>query len=341
LGRNVWNPCSQGHIYEQGNGRGNENMGDEVRKLVIVGSGPAGLTAAIYGSRAALDPLVFMGTKYGGQLMVTSEVENFPGFPDPVLGPDLMERMKAQAQRLGAELMQEDVIKVNFRAYPFEVYTESGRVRALSVIVATGANPRRLNLASEAKLMGKGVSNCAVCDAFFFRGKKVAVVGGGDTAVEEATFLTKFATSVQVIHRRSELRASAVLQKEAFTDPKISFVWDTVVTEVLGDGKVRGVRTKNLKTGREGELEIDGLFVAIGYDPNTDIFRGQIELDEKGYIKVRNETETDVPGVFVAGDAHDFRYRQAITAAADGCKALLDAEKFVKQKAEAATVSQR
>ncbi|HYC12398.1 MAG TPA: thioredoxin-disulfide reductase [Nitrososphaerales archaeon] len=316
-------------------------MREETRKLVIIGSGPAGLTAAIYGSRAALDPVVFMGTKYGGQLMVTSEVENFPGFPDPVLGPDLMERMKSQAQRLGAELIQEDVVKVNFRTYPFEVYTGSGMTKALSVVVATGANPKRLNLASEAKLMGKGVSNCAVCDAFFFRGKKVAVVGGGDTAIEEASFLTKFATSVQVIHRRAELRASAALQKEAFSNPKISFIWDTVVTEVLGDGKVRGVMTRNLKTGKEGELEVDGLFVAIGYDPNTEVFRGQVELDGKGYVKVRNETETSVPGVFAAGDAHDFRYRQAITAAADGCRALLDAEKFVKQRAEAATVSQR
>ena len=316
-------------------------MKEGIRKLVIIGSGPAGLTAAIYGCRAALDPVVFMGTKYGGQLMVTSEVENFPGFPDPVLGPDLMERMKSQAQRLGAELIQDDVVKVDFRTYPFEVYTSSAEVKALSVILATGANPRRLNLASETKLMGKGVSNCAVCDAFFFKGKKVAVVGGGDTAVEEAAFLTKFASSVQIIHRRDELRASAMLKKEAMANPKIGFVWDTVVTDVLGDGKVKGVRTRNLKTGQEGELEVDGLFVAIGYDPNTEVFRGQVELDEKGYIRVRNETETSVPGVFAAGDAHDFRYRQAITAAADGCKALLDAEKFVKQKAEAPTVSQR
>ncbi|HME18919.1 MAG TPA: thioredoxin-disulfide reductase [Nitrososphaerales archaeon] len=316
-------------------------MKEGIRKLVIIGSGPAGLTAAIYGCRAALDPVVFMGTKYGGQLMVTSEVENFPGFPDPVLGPDLMERMKSQAQRLGAELIQDDVVKVDFRTYPFEVYTSSAEVKALSVILATGANPRRLNLASETKLMGKGVSNCAVCDAFFFKGKKVAVVGGGDTAVEEAAFLTKFASSVQIIHRRDELRASAMLKKEAMANPKIGFVWDTVVTDVLGDGKVKGVRTRNLKTGQEGELEVDGLFVAIGYDPNTEVFRGQVELDEKGYIRVRNETETSVPGVFAAGDAHDFRYRQAITAAADGCKALLDAEKFVKQKAEPPTVSQR
>jgi thioredoxin reductase (NADPH) len=311
---------------------------EKVEKLVIIGSGPAGLTAAIYGCRADLQPLVFMGTKYGGQLMLTSEVENFPGFPDPVLGPDLIMKMKSQAERLGTRLVQEDVVKVNFKTYPFEIYTDSGVTKALSVILATGANPRRLNLESEMRLMGKGVSNCAVCDAFFFRGKKVAVVGGGDTAMEEATFLTKFATSVQVIHRRDKLRASAALQKEATKNPKISFVWDTAVTDVIGDRKVEGVRTKNLKTGKDHEIEVDGLFVAIGYDPNTEIFRGQIQLDSKGYAVV-NGTESSVPGVFVAGDVHDFRYRQAITAAADGCKALLDAEKFVKQKLELKAVS--
>ena len=313
-------------------------MEDSVEKLVIIGSGPAGLTAAIYGCRADLQPLVLMGTKYGGQLMLTSDVENFPGFPDPVLGPDLIMKMKSQAERLGARLVQEDVVKVNFKTYPFEIYTDSGVTKALSVILATGANPRRLNLESEMRLMGKGVSNCAVCDAFFFRGKKVAVVGGGDTAMEEATFLTKFATSVQVIHRRDQLRASAALRKEASDNPKISFVWDTTVTDVIGEKKVEGIRTKNLKTGKEEEIKVDGLFVAIGYDPNTEIFRGQIQLDSKGYAVV-NGTESSVPGVFVAGDVHDFRYRQAITAAADGCKALLDAEKFVKQKLELKAVS--
>lgn len=311
-----------------------ENMGDKVEKLVVIGSGPAGLTAAIYGCRADLDPLVYMGTKYGGQLMLTSEVENFPGFPDPVLGPDLIARMKAQAERLGARLIQEDVVRVNFKTFPFEVYTDSGVSKALSVIIATGANPRRLNLQSEMRLMGKGVSNCAVCDGFFFRGKKVAVVGGGDTAMEEATFLSKFASSVQVIHRRSELRASAALRKEALANPKISFVWDSAVVEVLGVGKVQGVKVKNLKTGGESELQVDGLFVAIGYEPSTEVFRGQVDLDPKGYVSLKNGTESSVPGVFVAGDVHDFRYRQAITAAADGCKALLDAEKFVKHKLE-------
>ncbi len=314
-------------------------MDKKTEKLVIIGSGPAGLTAAIYGCRADLDPLVFMGTKYGGQLMITSEVENFPGFPDPVLGPDLMMRMKSQAERLGARLVQEDVVRVNFKAYPFEIFTDSGVTKALAVIIATGANPRRLNLQSEMKLMGKGVSNCAVCDGFFFRGKKVAVVGGGDTAMEEATFLSKFASSVQVIHRRSELRASAALQKEAFANPKISFIWDSAVTDVVGDAKVQGVKLRNLKTGAENELQVDGLFVAIGYDPSTEIFRGQVELDAKGYAVIKKETESSVPGVFVAGDVHDFRYRQAVTAAADGCKALLDADKFVKQKLEVEVAS--
>ncbi len=316
-------------------------MEANVEKLVIIGSGPAGLTAAIYGCRADLSPLVFMGTKYGGQLMVTSEVENFPGFPDPVMGPDLMERMRTQAERLGARLVQDDVVGVNFKTYPFEVRTPNQTVRALSVILATGANPRRLNLDSEMRLMGKGVSNCAVCDGFFFRGKKVAVVGGGDTAMEEATFLSKFASTVQVIHRRNELRASAALQKEAMGNPKISFVWDTEVADVLGNGKVSGVKVRNVKTSKEDRIDVDGLFVAIGYDPNTEVFRGQVDLDDKGYLRVRNETETSVPGVFAAGDIHDFRYRQAVTAAADGCKALLDAEKFVKRKLETASLSQR
>jgi thioredoxin reductase (NADPH) len=307
-------------------------MSESVRKLVIIGSGPAGLTAAIYGARADLEPLVFMGSKYGGQLMITSEVENFPGFPDPVMGPDLMERMRTQAEKLGAELVQDDVVRVDFKKYPFEIVSNSRIAKALSVVVATGANPRRLNLESEMRLMGKGVSNCAVCDGFFFRGKRVAVVGGGDAAMEEATFLTKFATSVQVIHRRKELRASAALKKEAMANPKISFVWDSEVVDVLGENRVSGVKLRNAVTGKESELPVDGLFVAIGYDPNTEIFRGQLELDAAGYIRVKNETESSVPGVFVGGDVRDFRYRQAVTAAGDGCKALLDADKFVKSK---------
>ena len=307
-------------------------MKDGVNKLVIIGSGPAGLTAAVYGARADMEPLLFMGTKYGGQLMITSDVENFPGFPEPILGPELMERMKAQAERVGAKLVQDDVVRVNFKRYPFEVTTPSQTVKALSVVIATGADPKRLNLDSEMRLMGKGVSNCAVCDGFFFRGKRVAVVGGGDTAMEEATFLTKFATSVRVIHRRDKLRASKALQKAAFSNPKISFIWDSVVEEVLGSSRVEGVKIRNVKTGKESILEVDGLFVSIGYDPNTKVFAGEIELDPMGYVVTRNGTETSVPGVFVAGDAHDYRYRQAVTAAGDGVKALMDAEKFVEEK---------
>ncbi len=303
-------------------------------KVVIIGSGPAGLTAGIYCSRAGLDPVLYMGTKYGGQLMVTSEVDNFPGFKDPILGPTLMDDMKSQAERLGTQLLQDDVTEVDFRKYPFEVTTPNEVRRALSVIVASGANPRRLGLESEMRLMGKGVSNCAVCDAFFFKGKKVAVVGGGNTAMEEARYLAKFASSVSVVHRRDKLRASVALQKEAFSNPKIGFIWDTAVTDVLGGNRVEGIRTKNLKTERVKDIPFEGLFVAIGYDPNTQFLKGQLELDKKGYVVVKNETETSVPGVFAAGEARDHTYRQAVTAAADGCKAALDVDKFLEARGQ-------
>ena len=304
---------------------------EDISKVVIIGSGPAGLTAGIYCSRAGLEPVLYMGTKFGGQLMVTSDVENFPGYKDPIMGPDLMEQMRAQAERVGTKLIQDDVTEVDFRSYPFVVKTPNEERRAMTVIIASGANPRRLNLESEMRLMGKGVSNCAVCDGFFFRGKKLAVVGGGDTAMEEATYLSKLASSVTVIHRRDSLRASSVLQKEAFEDPKIDFLFDSVVTEVLGEKKVSGVKVKNVKTGEEKEMQFDGLFIAIGYDPNTEVYRGQLDLDKNGYVIVKNETETNVPGVFVAGDVRDFRYRQAVTAAADGCKAALDADRYLKE----------
>ena len=303
----------------------------DVSNVVIIGSGPAGLTAAIYCARAGLSPVVYMGSRYGGQLMLTSDVENYPGFKDPVMGPDLMEQMRSQAERVGTKLVQDDVIEVDFRTYPFVVKTPSEERRALSVIVASGANPRRLNIDSEMRLMGKGVSNCAVCDGFFFKGKKLAVVGGGDTALEEATYLSQLASSVTVIHRRDTLRASNALQKEAFADPKLSFIWDSAVTEVTGERKVDGLKVRNLKTGEERSLPFDGLFVAIGYDPNTQIFKGQLDMDTNGYLIAKNETETNVKGVFVAGDVRDFRYRQAVTAAADGCKAALDAERFLKE----------
>jgi len=312
---------------------------ESLEKLVIIGSGPAGLTAAIYGSRANLSPIMYMGSVPLGQLMLTSEVENFPGFPDPVLGPELMDRMKGQAQRLGARMIQEDIVKVRFDRYPFELETSGGAtVRTLSVVVATGATPRRLNLPSEARLQGKGVSNCAVCDGFFFRGKNVAVVGGGDTAMEEATFLTNLVSSVLVIHRKDALRASAALSDEAFKNPKIKFSWNSVVTDIIGNGKVEGLAVKDLKTGQESKLAVDGVFVAIGYEPNTKLFEGKLELEPNGYVKVKNETETSVPGVFAAGDVRDFKYRQAVTAAADGCKAVLDAEKFIRENAKELTV---
>ena len=308
---------------------------ESLEKLVIIGSGPAGLTAAIYGSRANLSPALYMGSVPLGQLMLTSDVENYPGFPDPVMGPELMERMKGQAQRLGTRLVQEDIVNVNFQSYPFELETSGGaKVRALSVVVATGATPRRLNIASEARLQGKGVSNCAVCDGFFFKGKNVAVVGGGDTAMEEATFLTNLVSSVQVIHRKDELRASAALSNEAFKNPKISFNWNSVVTDIIGNGKVEGLEVMDLKTGQESQIKVDGVFVAIGYEPNTKLFVGKLELEGNGYIRVKNETETSVPGVFAAGDVRDFKYRQAVTAAADGCKAVLDAEKFIRERAK-------
>jgi len=304
-------------------------------KLVIIGSGPAGLTAAIYGSRADLRPVVYMGSVPLGQLMLTSDVENFPAFVDPILGPELMDRMRAQAERLGARLIQEDVVEVDFDKYPFELKTSGGEtVTASAVVIATGATPRRLNIPSEQRLQGKGVSNCAVCDGFFFKGKKVAVVGGGDTAMEEATYLSKMVSSIQVIHRREELRASAALKDEALGDPKIKFHWNTVVKEINGNGKVHGVTIADVKTGKETKLDVDGVFVAIGYEPNTKLFEGKLDLEPNGYLKVRNETETSVPGVFAAGDVRDYKYRQAVTAAADGCKAALDADRFIREHAK-------
>ncbi len=302
------------------------------RKVAIIGSGPAGFTAGIYACRAGLDPVLFMGSNYGGQLMVTSDVENFPGFGQPILGPTLMEEMKSQAERLGTELVQDDVVGVNFKKYPFEITTSSGVTRALAVIIASGANPRKMGLESESRLMGRGVSNCAVCDAFFFKGKSVAVVGGGDTAMEEASYLAKFAGSVTIFHRRDKFRASALLQKQVFSNPKISVVWDTAVIEILGGKRVEGIRTKNLRNGGEKEIPLDGVFIAIGYDPNSQYLAGQLQLDKQGYVVVKNETETSVPGVFAAGDVRDFRYRQAVTAAADGCRAALDADRFLTER---------
>ena len=304
----------------------------ETRKVVIIGSGSAGYTAAIYAARANLKPLLYGGVAMGGQLMITSDVENFPGFPEPVLGPDLMERMRKQVERLGVPVIQEIVSAVDFKKRPFRIESTEGRVTlAQTVILATGSEAQWLGLESESRLRGKGVSACATCDGFFFKGKPVAVVGGGDTALEEAVFLTHFASKVSVVHRRSELRASKILQERATANPKVAFVWDSVVADILGSEKVSGVRLKNLKTGASSELRCDGVFVAIGHRPNTQAFAGQVELDPAGYVKTDGFTLTSVPGVFAAGDCMDSRYRQAVVAAGAGCMAALEAERFLSR----------
>ncbi len=308
--------------------------GIAVRDVIILGSGPAGLTAAIYAARANLRPLVLEGSQPGGQLMLTTEVENFPGFAEPVLGPELMQRMRQQAQRVGAEFVAEDATSVDFRSRPFRVRASNGEAyEARAVIVATGARPRMLGLASEAKYLGRGVSTCATCDGFFFRGKRVVVVGGGDTAMEEALYLANLAEKVQVVHRRDQLRASRILQDRAFRHPKISFVWNHVVDEILGeDSRVTGVRLRHTHTGETQELATDGVFVAIGHIPNTDIFRGQLELDPAGYVVLTRGMMTSVEGVFAAGDVHDHTYRQAVTAAGFGCQAAMEAERWLAQQ---------
>ncbi len=310
---------------------------EEHRKVVIIGSGSAGYTAAIYTARANLDPLLFGGVSMGGQLMITSDVENFPGFPEPVMGPELMERMQKQVQRLGVPIVNEIVNKVDLSKRPFYVETTEGKKAwAETLVVATGANAKWLGIDSEKRLMGKGVSACATCDGFFFKGKEVVVVGGGDTAVEEGTFLTKFATKVTIVHRRDALRASKIMQKRALTNPKVAFAWDSVVEEVLGAEKVSGVRLKNLKTGALSDMACGGLFVAIGHVPATGFLGGQLKADENGYLVTDGRTRTSVEGVFAAGDCMDHRYRQAVTAAGTGCMAALEAERFLTERAEAA-----
>ncbi|NNN07360.1 MAG: thioredoxin-disulfide reductase [Elusimicrobia bacterium] len=305
-------------------------MSTEQKKVVIIGSGAAAYTAAIYAARASLEPLVFGGVAMGGQLMITSDVENFPGFPEPVNGPELMERMQKQVERLGVKIVREYVSKVDLSKGPFTVEsTEGTKASALSLIVATGANAKWLGIESEKKLMGHGVSACATCDGFFFKGKEVVVVGGGDTAMEEANFLTKFATKVTVVHRRESLRASKIMAERAQKNPKISFIWNSAVDEVTGNGHVDGVKLKNLKTGAVSPLKCDGVFVAIGHQPTTDFLGGQLKLDENGYVDADDRTRTSVPGVFAAGDVMDHRYRQAITAAGAGCKAALEAERWL------------
>lgn len=305
-----------------------------MRNVVILGSGPAGLTAALYTARANLSPLVVEGDEPGGQLTLTTMVENYPGFPDGIMGPELMDAMKKQAQRFGAEFMRGRATSVDFSGRPFKIWVDGETVlETRSVIIATGASAKLLGLESERNLIGRGVSTCATCDGFFFKERKLAVVGGGDTAMEEALFLTKFASSVTVIHRRDRLRASKVMQERAFQHEKIGFIWDTVVEEVLSDenGQVRGLALRNVKTGETSEFDCDGLFVAIGHRPNTEAFKGALELDEAGYIVVTDRTRSSVPGVFVAGDVHDTRYRQAITAAGSGCMAAIDCEKWLEE----------
>lgn len=299
------------------------------RKVIILGSGPAGLTAALYTARANLNPLVIGGVEWGGQLMLTTDVENYPGFVEGIKGPDLMEIFRKQAERFGAEIINENVISVDFKKNPLQVSTAENNYNANTIIIATGAASEWLGLSSEQKLIGKGVSSCATCDGFFFKNKNIVVVGGGDSAMEEALFLTKFANKVTVIHRRDKLRASKIMQERAFKNNKIDFVWDSEIVDVFGEDSVTGIKIKNNKTNEVSDIEIQGLFVAIGHKPNTEFLKGQIELNEKGYV-VHDGTRTNIDGVFVAGDVYDFRYRQAVTAAGHGCQAAIDVEKFIE-----------
>jgi thioredoxin reductase (NADPH) len=317
---------------------------EDVRAVTIIGSGPAGLTAAIYTARANLAPLVIegepssTGDQPGGQLMLTTDVENYPGFVDGIMGPDLMARFRGQAERFGAEFLTTKVQRVDFSTRPFRLWAlgptgEEVEYQSRAVIIATGARALMLGVPSEARLLGYGVSTCATCDGFFFRGQHIGVVGGGDSALEEAIFLTKFAETVTVIHRRKELRASKIMQDRAFKNPKIRWKWDSVVVDVLGDTKVAGVRIRDVITGEESELPLTGLFVAIGHVPNTDLFRGQLDMDENGYLVTTRGTATIAEGVFASGDVQDHVYRQAVTAAGSGCMAAIDAERWLEASA--------
>jgi thioredoxin reductase (NADPH) len=303
---------------------------NHVRRVIILGSGSAGLTAAIYAARAQLRPLVIAGAQRGGQLTLTTDVENYPGFAGGIQGPELMEIMRRQAERFDVDFIDEDATAVDFRRRPFAVTVAGRTLEGEAAIIATGAGTNWLGLPNEQRLIGHGVSSCAPCDAFFFRGKEVAVVGGGDSAMEEALVLTKFATLVTIIHRREQFRASKIMADRALRHAKIEVIWNTVVEDILGNGGVSGLRLRNLLTGDQQNFKVDGLFVAIGHHPNTELFRGQIDLDAQGYVRLREHTMTSVPGVFAAGDVHDHRYRQAVTAAAFGCMAAMDVEKFLE-----------
>ncbi|HSL11140.1 MAG TPA: thioredoxin-disulfide reductase [Actinomycetota bacterium] len=310
-------------------------MADDVRNMIVIGSGPAGYTAALYAARANLEPLVLKGLDAGGQLMLTTDVENYPGFADGIMGPELMDQMEKQAARFGAEILAVHVTEVDLSERPFTVKAGDQAWKAETVVVSTGATARWLDVPGEAKLRGRGVSACATCDGFFFRDRELVVVGGGDSAMEEATFLTKFASKVTIVHRRDEFRASAIMQERALSNPKIEVIWNTVVDEVLGDDAVTGVKLRNVGSEEVTELRTDGVFMAIGHDPNTSLFRGQLELDDEGYVKVDEpRTATSVDGVFAAGDVTDRIYRQAITAAGQGCKAAMDAERFLESAAD-------
>lgn len=313
-------------------------MSSNHHKVIIVGSGPAGFTAALYTARANLSPVVFEGIQPGGQLTITTEVENYPGFAKGIMGPELMDTFREQAQRFGATSLYRNITRVDFSSRPFKLWADDELFTADSVIVSTGASAKLLDLPSEKEYMGYGVSACATCDGFFFKGLEVIVVGGGDTAIEEATFLTKFATKVTIVHRRDSLRASKIMQDKASKNPKISFVWDSVVDEILGrneNGKkaVTAVRLKNVKTGATTTMRADGVFMGIGHKPNTDLFKGQLDMDGVGYLKTQpHSTKTNIPGVFAAGDVADSVYRQAVTAAGMGCMAAIDAERWLESQ---------
>jgi len=310
-----------------------------MERVIIIGSGPAGLTAAVYAARANLNPLVLAGGMYGGQLMLTTEVENYPGFPEGIMGPDLMIKFREQAERFGARIENTDVTSVDFSGTPLIVRTNDDEYHARTVIIATGASARWLDIPNETKLRGRGVSTCATCDGAFFRDKHIVVVGGGDSAMEEALFLTRFGHKVTVIHRRDSLRASKIMANRAQAHEKIDFIWNTVPVGVLGDEHMTGLRLKNVNDGSEYDFDADALFIAIGHTPNTDIFKGQIDLDATGYIASPDGTTTNVEGVFVAGDVNDLRYKQAITAAGAGCKAAMDAEKHLEAMEFSAVLS--
>ncbi|HLG20659.1 MAG TPA: thioredoxin-disulfide reductase [Bdellovibrionota bacterium] len=301
-----------------------------MENVIIIGSGPAGLTAAIYASRALLKPLMFEGYQAGGQLMITTDVENYPGFPEAVMGPELMKLFRRQAERFGTRIETKDVTRVEFKRRPFVVEVGDEKYETKAVIIATGATAKLIGLESERRLMGHGVSACATCDGAFFRNQKVLVVGGGDTAMEEAQFLTRFASKVTVVHRRNQLRASKIMQEKAMKNPKIDFVWDSVIEEILGGNEVRGARLKSVKTGQTFEVECQGVFVAIGHQPNTKLFEGQVKMNDVGYIVPHDGTKTSVEGVFASGDVQDPTYRQAVTAAGTGCMAAIDCERYLE-----------